>query len=483
MPVEVIMPKVDMDMATGKLAAWHVAEGEAVAKGAPLFDIETDKAAMEVEAPASGRLRHVLAQPGQTVGVGAPVAWIYAEGEAVGEGPGASPAPPPAAPVGAERAPVAPPRGAASEPARTVQPQVEPRPATFDPTALAQAAAQPAYGSSAAPSPVPPLGDLRATPAARRAARDGGLDLAGVAGTGPHGRIQGGDVAEALRARAAPAPAREPEPAVRSAPVEAPRPWAAEAGELHVSRRKGEGTPLLLLHGFTADSTGWAPFERELPKGLPLLRMDLPSHGRSPRARVTEFSDLLRAVTRAFDAACDGPVHLLGHSLGGALALGLADIRPRQVASLTLLAPAGLGPEIDAAALTGIARASRVESLAPWLKRLTATPDGISWDFARAAMLSRADDALRLAQADMADALFPDGVQAFDLRAALSRVEAPAAMVWGRDDAILPWRHALAAPGEMALHLLGGVGHIPHVECPVRLAGIVARHIGAAAVR
>ena len=253
--------------------------------------------------------------------------------------------------------------------------------------------------------------------------------------------------------------------------------WAVQSGGLHVSRRKGTGTPLVLIHGFSADSTGWAPFERELPRDIPIIRIDLPSHGRSPRSRIAGFADLLRAMTRAFDDACDGPVHLLGHSLGGALALGIADIRPRQVASLTLLAPAGLGPEIDGAVLNGIARASRVESLAPWLQRLTATPQGISWDFARAAMLSRNDPELRAAQLDLADAMFPDGVQSFDMRAALDRVEAPTALVWGRDDHILPWRQALAAKGEMALHLMSGVGHIPHVERPAELARIVARHL------
>ena len=69
MPTEVIMPKVDMDMDRGKVSVWHVAEGETVEKGAALFDIETDKAAMEVEAPASGKLHHVLAQPGADVPV------------------------------------------------------------------------------------------------------------------------------------------------------------------------------------------------------------------------------------------------------------------------------------------------------------------------------------------------------------------------------------------------------------------------------
>ena len=85
MPVEVIMPKVDMDMATGKFALWHVKEGGAVAKGAPLFDIETDKSAMEVESPAAGLLFHVTAKPGEVIPVGATIAWIFAEGEPVGE--------------------------------------------------------------------------------------------------------------------------------------------------------------------------------------------------------------------------------------------------------------------------------------------------------------------------------------------------------------------------------------------------------------
>ena len=83
MPTEVILPKVDMDMSHGTLAVWHVAEGEMVQKGAALFDIETDKAAMEVESPASGRLHSVTAKPGDKVAVGTVVALIYAEGEAI----------------------------------------------------------------------------------------------------------------------------------------------------------------------------------------------------------------------------------------------------------------------------------------------------------------------------------------------------------------------------------------------------------------
>ena len=393
MPVEVIMPKVDMDMASGKLAVWHVAEGEAVKKGAALFDIETDKAAMEVEAPASGILHHILAVPGVSVPVGSPVAFIYAEGEAVG------PAPTAAAPAAA---------------ATTAEP-----------------AATPAGADTAAPAALDeePAG-TRATPVARRLAREDGIALAALTGTGPKGRIQRSDVEAEIARLAASRTAPAVAPAIVAEPA-APVVWQAEAGDLHVTTRKGNGTPLVMIHGFAADSMGWAPLERALPRDLPLIRIDLPSHGRSPRRAIGSFAELARALVQVFDRVAEGPVHLLGHSLGGALALAVADIRPRQIKTLSLIAPAGLGPEIDGAALNGIARASTADSLAPWLKRLTARPDGISYDFAKAAMLARLDPALRAAQQELAAVLFPDGVQGFDLSAALDRVTAPTALIWG----------------------------------------------------
>lgn len=443
MPVEVIMPKVDMDMASGKLAVWHVEEGATVKKGAALFDIETDKAAMEVEAPASGRLHHILAAPGQVIAVGAPLAFIYAEGEAVGPAPSVASA------------------------AATATP--EPAAAAADAVVITPVAAIAAV-EVANSTP-------RATPVARRLAREAAIALESVIGSGPRQRIQKDDVEREIARRAAIKPAAPAPGPVYAAEPAAPAVWSEESGDLHVTTRKGTGTPLLLIHGFAADSAGWMALERALPRDLPLIRIDLPGHGRSPRRRIAGFADLARLVVQAFDRAAEGPVHLLGHSLGGALALALADIRPRQIKTLTLLAPAGLGPEIDGAALNGIARASATESLAPWLKRLTARPDGISHDFAKAAMLARLDPDLRAVQSDMARVLFPDGVQGFDLTAALDRVTAPTALIWGRDDHILPWSQALKAPGEVALHLLRGVGHIPHIEDPEALASLIGRHL------
>lgn len=423
MPVEVIMPKVDMDMASGKVAVWHAAPGERVEKGAPLFDIETDKAAMEVEAPASGILHHPVPE-GSEVPIGAAVAWLYAEGEAVGA--------PPAT-------------GAASPPATAPAASVPPIPVA------------PAVASALSRT-------LRATPLARKLATEGGVDLAALSGAGPRGRVQAADVRALLDQG--------------RAPVEAPLAGAQNtSGPLSVTRsRGGSGTPLVLLHGFASDALSWAPLEAHL-RDRPILRIDLPCHGRSPLRRMTGFAALAAEVRQAFDGLNLDRAHLVGHSLGGALALALADTRPRAVAGLTLIAPAGLGPEINGAALNGICRATRAESLGPWLRALVADEGLVTDSYVRLAMAARADATLRAAQQAMAEVLFPDGTQAFDLRAALHRVEVPARILWGKADAIIPWRHALAAPGRVGLHLFDRIGHMPHIEAAGAVGDIIGRPV------
>ena len=433
MPTEVILPKVDMDMTHGTLAVWHAGDGEIVAKGAPLFDIETDKAAMEVEAPATGRLTGIAAKPGEKVAVGTVVALIYAEGEVPSSAPAAPAATVPVPDHRADRVP-------------SIQ--------------------TPAETSRAAPAPTAPsvlakdATALRATPAARSAARKAGVLLEGITGTGPLGRIQRDDVPTGLDAGP-------------DKPL--PQSWTPQPGPLNVRSRKGSGPTLVMLHGFTADSQSWAPLEKAIGSGPALIRIDLPCHGKSPLRRITGFAGLARMMVEAFDEATRdlGMVHLLGHSLGGALAIAIADIRPRRVAGLSLIAPAGLGPEIDAATLLGITRATRTESLAPWLRRLTASPDMISDSYAEAAMRARGDGAMRAAQADMADAILADGTQTFDVQAALHRLTAPTRIIWGRQDKIIPSRHATAQRTDAAIHLLDGAGHIPQMECPERVARVI----------
>ena len=166
MAVEVILPRVDMDMATGKISKWHVKDGEKVSKGAPLFEIETDKAAMEIDAPADGILRNILVAEGSSAPVGSAVAFIYADGEAV-------------------------------QVATAVQSAVQ----SIAPRAETSAAPPP---QAVAAGAITRDGDgSRATPLARRLAKKAGLRLDTMQGSGPRGRIVAVDVRNAAETAAA----------------------------------------------------------------------------------------------------------------------------------------------------------------------------------------------------------------------------------------------------------------------------------------
>lgn len=171
MPVDVIMPKVDMVMDAGTIVRWYRGENEPVTAGEPLLEIETDKSTIDVEAPASGVLAAVTAQPGDSVPVARRIAVILAPGEA-------------------------PPTG--------------------------QAAPAPAAEAIALARP-------RATPAARAIARQHGLELAGLPGSGPQGRVRKQDVVAAMRPRAEAAPTITPAPIAPPPHAPAPPPAAAAA--------------------------------------------------------------------------------------------------------------------------------------------------------------------------------------------------------------------------------------------------------------
>lgn len=419
MPTEVILPKVDMDMETGKISAWHAAEGDAVAQGDPLFDIETDKAAMEVESPGTGILRHIVADVGTEVPIGRTVAWLYADDEAV---PGA---PPKSPELPNEAAP------AQAEPAETA-------------AALANHANETILDEG-----------QRATPAARHLARTKGIVLAGITGTGPRDRIQRSDIEKALR----------------DAPTQTPTPteiaWQTSAAPLNVMRSgSGDATPWLLIHGLAADANAWEFIEKPLAKTAPVLRLELPCHGKSPRQKVDSFAHLTALVRTAFDDLNLPSVRLIGHSLGGALALALADTRPKQVESLTLLSPAGLGPQINGDILDGIARACTAESLGPWLRMMMGDPTTLTDNYVQAAMISRKDENLRRAQQALQKAVFPDHTQSFDLIPALHRVTCPTRIIFGKRDQVIHWHQALCAPGNVSLNFFPEMGHLPAFEDP-----------------
>lgn len=194
---EVAMPRLSDTMEQGTVAKWLKLEGEPVAKGEPLVEIETDKANMVLDSYESGILESIVVHEGQTVPIGQPIAYIATE-RAVGK---------PAAPA-AGAAPAAPPK-AVPTPPTPAQPPVSPPPEEVE-----------------APE------RIKASPIARRIAEEHGVDLSQVTGTGPGGRITKEDVESFLRQRterpaAAPAPAVQPRPAPTAPPAPAVPPGPA----------------------------------------------------------------------------------------------------------------------------------------------------------------------------------------------------------------------------------------------------------------
>ena len=434
MAVEVIFPRVDMEMTSGKISHWFVGDGEPVEKGAPLFEIETDKAAMEIEAPASGIVRVQTEATQAEVPVGAPVAWIVAPGEAW-------------APVD---------RNVTSN-TTELTPASRAEQRSGDDRAGRQAEAVPHLGA-ATPSEPAPL--LRATPLARRTAAAHRVDLAAITGSGPRGRVLHADVLEAAATHRPAAPA----PAIAQ----------VRRTTLHLERfGPSEGTPIVLLHGFGSDHSSWHDIWRALENARPVVTLDLPGHGRSPTGQ-TDFADLVEAVLAALQEAGIHRCHLVGHSLGGAVALGVADTQRPLVRSLGLIAPAGFGPEIDAAFLSGFVAATQPGSMAPWLRRLFADPALVTDGFVRATLQAQATPGRRDHQRELQSRLFPDGTQALQLAGSLQQLTIPTKVIWGAADQIIPARHARGLPAHVAIHIAPGIGHMPQLEAP----GLVSRLLG-----
>ncbi len=190
MTIQITMPALSPTMTEGKLAKWHVKEGDAVKAGQVICEIETDKATMEVEAVDEGVIGKILVAEGtEGVAVNTPIAILLEEGEdksAIKDAGTAAPAAAPAAKTEAARPQAAP--ATAAAPSKPAAP-----PAAAMPAPQARASGERIFAS----------------PLAKRMAEQAKLDLARIAGSGPHGRIVKADIDKAVASgtgKAAPAP-------------------------------------------------------------------------------------------------------------------------------------------------------------------------------------------------------------------------------------------------------------------------------------
>lgn len=210
----VVMPKMGDTMEEGKIVNWLKQEGEKVAKGDALAEIETEKVTIPVEAFAAGILRKILVPAGESVAVGAPIAYIGAADEPLPDTASGAPSPAAKAPTPGGHAEAAPEQIAPRPVAQPITAQGHTRPEQPVPsgvrTSIAERPGSNGYATTSAPD------RIFISPIARRIASEHNLDIASIQGTGPGGRIIRDDVEAALTTQQA--PAAQPAPAFAPAP-------------------------------------------------------------------------------------------------------------------------------------------------------------------------------------------------------------------------------------------------------------------------
>jgi pimeloyl-ACP methyl ester carboxylesterase len=415
---ELRLPRLGETMEEGRIVRWLKQPGDSYRRGEVLLEVETDKTTVEVPALEDGALIAHLAGPGAMVPVEAPIATIAGD-----EGPTQAVAP--------NAAPIMPAPPTTATPARMDNPEA--------------------------------VEGLRASPNARRLARAAGLSLGDMSGTGRQGRIQGWDVAPPLSGLAP-----------RAAEAELAAPPTVTAGTLAIRRWHAEkpvGRPIAMIHGFAGDSAGFDRLARALNAlNRSVIALDLPAHGDSP-ALTLDIHAVADMAARALTP--EGAIHLVGHSLGGAVASLAAG--KLAVKAVTLIAPVGFSSMIAQGFLDGLSIAETPDAVGSLLALTTRDALRYTPKVLAAVAAGLADPAVRAARVALSRAIADKSRQKLDLRVYLAALDVPTALILGRHDAVIPFPGLVTGLPLTAQHLLD-TGHMPHIEATRTVATILARN-------
>ena len=249
-----------------------------------------------------------------------------------------------------------------------------------------------------------------------------------------------------------------------------------------------DGDVVLLVHGYGGDRNSWLFLQEPLAARYRVYALDLPGHGTSAKdvgdgPAGTEgpggpLGVLADAVTGVLDALGAGRAHLVGHSMGGAVALAVTARDPGRIASLTLIAPSGFGPEINAGYLRGFAEAQTRRELKPVVGQLFADEQLVTRQLVEDLLAYKRLDGVDEALHALADTLLDGDVQRADSAALVAAIggAVPVTVVWGRADRIIPAAQAESVAGA-ARHLIDGAGHMPHMERPAEVQAAIEETI------
>lgn len=234
---------------------------------------------------------------------------------------------------------------------------------------------------------------------------------------------------------------------------------------LHAREKGRGGTPVVLLHGFGGGIDDWYDIQPDLARDRPALAYDLPGHGRSlDHPAAGNAGAMAKAILADLDARGIARAHVAGFSMGGAVACLMGLRAPEKVASLTLLAPGGFGPEINEALLRRFATPADADQLRAAMNDMAAPGFAFETKYVAALAALRRIEGQPAKLASICGMIARDGRQGEIPRDALAGLAMPVTVVWGTDDPVLPYRHSEKLPAGFQLISIPGAGHMLPVE-------------------
>jgi pyruvate dehydrogenase E2 component (dihydrolipoamide acetyltransferase) len=233
------------------------------------------------------------------------------------------------------------------------------------------------------------------------------------------------------------------------------------------------GEVIALLHGFGGRLEQWSGLQAALATGnRSVAALDLPGHGESSVDVGSGSLDELAGFVRGYlDATGIGRVHLVGHSMGAALGLVLADLEPRRVRSLALLGPAGFGQRINADFIRGFVAARSPAALEPLLRLCYGDPSLVTDEVVAQAADYKGREGVVEALTRIASSRYAATPSGRSLREVAGSV--PTLVVWGDADRIVPPPPGGLVQQGVEFHLLPGRGHMLQVEAVPEVAALV----------
>ena len=250
-----------------------------------------------------------------------------------------------------------------------------------------------------------------------------------------------------------------------------------EAGGYRLRYSKmGEGAEnVVLVHGFGGDADRWLFTQQPLSAQATVYAFDLPGHGQSTKDVNDGTVPGLADTVIAFMDALEIPkARLIGHSLGGAIALQAAIAFPERVTRLDLIAPAGLGEDINKDYIYGFIEADTRKEMKGLLQELVADPDLINRTLVNDMLQFKRTDGVSKALHQIAAGFVnSDGCQSQIMREQASTLDLPINVIWGSLDKIIPAHHAEGLPSKIQSTILEGHGHLVQLEAATDVNAIL----------